>query len=255
MMNLTRCSRTTLALALVVALLGATGTAAALSITASNAPADAHVGAEINTTVTIDDAYTDESSWTLIGETELQNVSWTVEEYDQGDRISQDSYGGDSFDQHVSSDPKGDELRVSIRGDVPEVPSYNYTNPEKENVTVVAIKQTTGNNTGTLQTYSVHAYTNDSRQARQAIDDAISSIDAAGGSPMQNDDIKSAISFYNGGQFQDAIRVANNAQKHAQSSQQTQTFIFGGIGVVVLALLVGGVWYWRNQQDDYDKLR
>ena len=31
--------------------------------------------------------------------------------------------------------------------------------------------------------------------------------------------------------------------------------LYGGVGLVALVLVVGGVLWYRSQQDDYDKLR
>jgi hypothetical protein len=242
---------------LAVVLLGAVGTAAALSISASDVPEEAEVGSEVESRFTIDDAYTENSQWTLRLETELQNVSWVVEEYDQGDRVNQWTGGGQTFEQDLSSNPTGDEIRIQVRGDVPGVDSYNYSAPE--NFTVVALRSQTGDNVQTLETYEVHHFTTDSKEARGEIDSAEQAIENAGGNADAREDLRSAVSFYNSGQFEEAVREANNAEDkatQAQQSQQTnQMLIFGGLGVALLAIVVGGVWYWRNQQDDYDKLR
>jgi flagellar basal body-associated protein FliL len=258
MMSWIRSSERTVALALLgVVLIGAVGTAAALTISASDVPEEAEVGSEVESRFAIDDAFTENAQYTLRLETELENVSWRVEKYDQGSRVQQYTGGGQTFEQQVTSDPKGDEIRIQIRGDVPGVGSYNYSSPE--NFTVVAIRSQTGDNTQTLETYEVHHFTEDSKNAREEIDSAEGAIEAAGGNPDAREDLRSAISFYNSGQFEEAVREADNAESKAnkaQQSQQTnQMLLFGGLGVVLLAVVVGGVWYWRNQQDDYDKLR
>lgn len=258
MMSWIRSSERTVALALLgLVLLGAVGTAAALTVSASDVPEEAEVGSEVESRFTVDDAFTENSQYTLRLETELRNVSWRVEEYDQGDRVEQWTGGGQTFEQEISSDPTGDEIRIQVRGDVPSIDSYNYSAPE--NFTVVAIRTQTGDNVQTLETYEVHHFTEDSQNARDEIDSAEEAIEAAGGNPDAREDLRSAISFYNSGQFEEAVREANNAESkanQAQQSQQTnQMLLFGGLGVVLLAVVVGGVWYWRNQQDDYDKLR
>jgi hypothetical protein len=257
MMNWIRSSRGTIAVALFVVLLGAIGTATALTVTADDPAREAQVGTEINTTITVDDAFTENSQWTVGAETELRNVSWQLEEYDQGSRVEQWSdLGGQSISQDVSSDPSGDELRIQIRGEVPAVPEYNYSNPSAENVTFVEVTSTSGDNTQTLETYSVHVYTNQSKNAREAIDAAVAASDSAGNPDGVESTIDNAISSYNSGNFENAIDLANEAEQKATSSQQTsQLMLFGAVAIVAIALIGGGVWYWRNQQDDYDKLR
>lgn len=257
-MNLIRSSNSTVVLALLAALLvGTAGTAMALSISAENVPDEAEVGSEVNATITVDDAYTDNAEWTLETETELTNVSWTVEEFDQGSRVNQWNGGGQTFSQNLSSDPSGDEVQITIRGTVPSI--NNYTYEPKENFTFVAIKRTTGDNTETLKTYSVHHFTNDSKTARKKIDAAQSAINNTGGDSEAEADLEQAISAYDSANFDNAISIAEDAKSKAQQKQQsqqtTQLLLFGGIGVVVIVLVGGGVWYYRKQQDNYDKLR
>ncbi|WP_246983704.1 hypothetical protein [Halorientalis marina] len=257
-MSWIRSSERTVALALVgVLLLGAVGTAAALTITASDVPEESEVGNEVQSRFTIDDAFTENSQYTLRLETELNNVSWTVEKYDQGSRVEQWQGGGQEFQQQVSSDPTGDEIRIQIVGDTPGIDEYNYSNPE--NFTVVAIRSQTGDNVQTLKTYEVHHFTEQSQAARDAIDEAQQAIDEAGGDSEAESELDQAISAYDSGNFGNAESIANDARDTAnqkeQSQQTTQMLLFAGLGVLVLALVVGGVWYYRNQQDDYDKLR
>jgi hypothetical protein len=258
MMSWIRSSERTVAVALVgVLLLGAVGTAAALTITASDVPEESEVGNEVQSRFTIDDAFTENSQYTLRLETELENVSWTVEKYDQGSRVQQWQGGGQEFEQQVSSDPRGDEIRIQVVGDTPGIGEFNYSNPE--NFTVVAIRSQTGDNVQTLETYEVHHFTEQSQAARDAIDQAQQAIDDAGGDSEAETELEQAISAYDSGNFGNAESIANDAREIAnqreQSQQTTQLLMFGGLGVVLLALVVGGVWYYRNQQDDYDKLR
>jgi cobalamin biosynthesis Mg chelatase CobN len=242
-----------------VVLLGAVGTAAALTISASDVPDEAEVGSEVESRFTIDDAFTENSEYTLVLETEMRNVSWVVEKYDQNDRVDGARYsgGGQNFEQQVTSNPTGDEIRIQVRGDVPSIEEYQYEN--RENFTVVAIKARTGDNTQTLETYSVYHFTEESKNARDAISSAEGAIETAGGNQQAERSLQQAISAYENGNFENAISNAEDAERAAnqaqQSQQTTQMLLFGGLGVVLLAVVVGGVWYWRNQQDDYDKLR
>lgn len=258
MMNLIRSSNRVLAITFVVVLLGAAGTAAALSVTASNVPEETPVGSETNASITIEDPFTDTpNEWTLEGETQLENVSWTVTVLDQGQQLSQETYGQQSFSQELAREGGGDQIEIEIAGDVPAVEEHSYDPPE--NYTLAELRSVQGNNTQELTTYSVHHYTNESQSARQEIDAASAAIEDAGGTEDANRSLEQAISAYDNGNFENAISNAKDAQSAAeqaeQSQEQTQMLLYAGVGVVVLLVVIGGVWYWRNQQDDYDKLR
>jgi hypothetical protein len=259
MMSWIRSSETAVALCCLALLVGAAGTAAAISLSTSDAPNDARVGEEVNATMTVEDPFTDApSEWTLRGETELRNVSWTVTVYDQGQQVSQETYGGQSFEQGLARSAGGDEVRIELRGETPRVNNFSY-DPE-ETFVFAELTQQTGNNTQALgESVIVHHYTNKSQSAREEIERANDAIEQAGGNQQAQRSLQQAISAYNNGNFNNAISNAQDAKRaanQAQQSQQTTTLLlYGAVGVVALLIVIGGVWYYRQQQDDYDKLR
>jgi len=260
MMNLTRCSKTAAALLCVALLLAASGTAAALSISSDGVPGQTQVGEEVSVTYTIDDPFTDTANqWTLQADTQLENVRWTVTVLRAGTPVQdgETTYGQQSFEQTLNVDNNGDEVQIELVGDAPAVENYTYE--PRQTFIVAGLDQRTGNNTEELVNDTAHHYTSDSQAARQAIDDAQSAIDTAGGHQEAQSTLDDAIAFYNSGNFEQAQDTANRAQNTAQSAQQsaqtTQTILYAVGGLVVLLLIGGGIYYWQSQQgDDYSKL-
>jgi len=261
-MNSTHYSRATVALLCVVGLLAVAGTAGAFTVsTDGSVPNETAVGSEVSVTYVIEDPYDGPpNEYTLEGETELENVSWTVEVLDQGDSVDQATYGNQTFSQPMNrdGDQNGDEVHITLEGTVPAVENYTYE--PRENYTVASLSRVTGSNEEQFRTDSAHHYTEDSREARQAIDDAGTAIEDAGGNSEAENLRGNAISAYENDNFENAISLANQAQNTAEQAQQsqqtTQTLLLAGGALVVLLLLGSGGYYLYSQskEDDYSKL-
>ncbi len=257
-MNSIRCSKGTIALLCVVGLLAFAGTATAFSVAADGVPSEVAVDEEVTVTYTIDDPFTDApNQWTLRGTTELESVSWQVSVFRAGNQISEDTYGSQNISQDLDIDDNGDEVQIELSGTVPSVENYTYA-PE-ERFTVATLSRQTGNNTEEFQNDTAHHFTEDSKEAREAIDAAQASIEAAGGNEEAESLVDSAVSSYENGNFQNAIDLADQARDTAESAQQSQqttrTLLIVGGALVVLLLLAGGGYYLYSQQgDDYSKL-
>lgn len=261
-MNSIPCSRATAALFCLVGLLAVAGTAGAFSVsTDGSVPNETAVGSEVAVTYVIDSPYDGPpNEYTLSGATELENVGWTVEVLDQGDSVYEETYGEQSFNQTMARDGEqnGDEVRITLEGTVPAVENYTYEPTEK--YTVASFSRVTGSNENEFRSDSAHHYTNQSREARDAIDAAGAAIDEAGGNSEADNLRGNAISAYENGNFENAIDLANQAQNTAQQAQQsqqtTQTLLYAAGAVVLLLLLGGGGYYVYSQskEDDYSKL-
>lgn len=258
-MNSNRSSRLATALvATVLALAVATPVVAAVSVSPDGVPDEAEQGTDLEARFTLTELYTDYESWTLEGETDLREVTWTVQQFDQaGNQVSQQSYDGQSFNESVSLDSDASEIRVRVTGTVPEVTEFSY-DPE-ESFTVAAftlVRQ--GGTQQALDGYSTHHFTAESKQARQAIDEAGAAVDGVDNQQARNQ-LNRAIEAYNNGNFDLAIDLAEDAEQTARqaerSRQRTQLALYGGLGVLALVVVFGGVYYWQSQQDTYDKLR
>lgn len=262
MMNSIPCSKRSIVfLLLAVAVVGAVGTAAAVTVTEDDVPNEVEAETGTSVTVTLDEPYEGApSEWTLRAETNLTGErTWQISKRKfGGSGIENESGSGTSIETAVSQSNDDESITLTVTGTMPNRSVYNYE--PQQNLSAITLYRVTDSGETEIGTVHVPYYTEQSKEAREQIDQAKAAIDQAGSvSDSTRSDYQSAIEFYNSGQFQSAIREANSAEQSAkqtkQSQQTTQLLIYGGVGVLALALIGGGVWYWRNQQDDYDKLR
>lgn len=273
---------TTLALLLVLSL-AAVAPAAAINVASQDVPSEAEVGTTVEATFALDTLYQEPNfqSWALQGQTELENVTWVVAyQAPDGSTFANRQYSGQSFSQQGIDADSGSEpfqspvtaIEVTVRGEVPAVEQYTYD--EREQFVVAELSQRGGasGSTNTVDTWGTHHYTTGteaepgSQQAREAIESAESAIveaeNAGADTSGANETVDSAISAYENENFANAVNLANDAEEQADqarqdaesSAQTTQLLMYGGLAVLVLALVGGGYWYYQQQQSDYDKL-
>ncbi|MFB6128246.1 MAG: hypothetical protein ABEJ47_00645 [Halorhabdus sp.] len=257
-MSWIRSSKGITLLAVLVVAFAAVGVVTAASVTAVDAPAEAQVGEEITVSATISDVYETSDQWTLNGTTELQNVTgWEVTKVTPSGAENTTRFSGSkTFSVGISAEENLDHVNVSITGTVPPVETFSYDPPQS----FVAAKfvRVQGNNVNDIETITVHHYTNESQTARNVIDEAWKVVN---GSNSQSawETLNTSIDVFEGENFQEAKDLARNAKQTArnakQSAQTTQLILYGVGALVVIALVGGGIYYWRSQQNDYDKLR
>jgi F0F1-type ATP synthase membrane subunit c/vacuolar-type H+-ATPase subunit K len=256
-MSWTHSSKGTTLLVLLAVALAAVGTATAISVDAETVPDESEVGTDVSAELVIADPFTDADEWTLHGETALEDVSWTVIVLDQGDEVSQQTYGEQSFNQTLTRSGGGDEVVIELAGTAPEVENYTYD--PAQTYTVASLVKIQGSNSEELDSWEAHYYTEESREARQALDAADAAIESVGGNQEAEQLYRNAVSAYEGENFGNAVDLANQAESRAsqaQQSQQTTQYVLIGVGVlVVLALVGGGIYYWKSQQGPSQKLR
>lgn len=250
------------------------GTATAVTVSEKDVQEEAEVGEKITVSYSLNELFKDPpyTQWSLSGETELQNVTWTVVYRDQtGAKIRQNETDG----QNVTAGPlnaSGEvaEVQVLVTGDVPSVEEYTY--PENETFLLARLVQSRGEDgtSATIGEWRAHHYTQKSREAKNKIqeaEEAIQSAEEAGASPSNaQDNLENAITFYEGdstdGDFdnaitnaEDAIDEAESAESNAESTEQRNTMLmYGGIALVVLLIIGGGIYWYRQQQDDYSRM-
>lgn len=262
-MNSTRCSRLVALLAVSLALVAALApAAAAVSVSADGVPESAEVDSKVTASFTLTELYTEYDQWTLQGETNLTQVTWTVTTYDQtGAKLGQETYNQPTFNHSIAASNDVNRVEVEVEGTVPAVETWSYDPAQQVLVASLAQTQQGGTST-TLDSYSTRPFTADSQSARTAIDDAgdtIDDADEAGADTSEAEELlASAVSAYDSGNFDNAERLAGQATEKAEasaSSKQQTSMLLIGAGVLAAVALVGaGVWYWRQSQDSYDKL-
>jgi hypothetical protein len=233
---------------------------AAVSVASEDVPSEAQVGEQVTATVTLEQLYRNPQleEWRLGGETDLQNVTWTVSYIDQtGAKVDQESIDGQNVTSSTIAASDGvSEVEVSVTGTVPAVETYTYE-PEEEFLLLGLSQVRQGGSSSSIESYSAHHYTSESREARNALESAAAALEDASNEDAEAD-FASAVDAYEAGNFDNAVRQAERAEDEAnaaaQSAETTQLVLMGAGVLVVLALLVGGVLYWRSQQDSYDKL-
>lgn len=230
------------------------GGAAAVE-TSSDAPEESEVGADFQATVQVTDLFSDANEWTLHGETNLTNVTWTVTVYDQADtQIRQETYTDATFEEDIDTDGGTNRVEVEVVGTTPEVENFSY-DPQETFTAASFTEVRPGGTEHEIDTYEVHHYTEDSKEARQAIDSARDAVERSGSSEGQQS-LESAISAYENGNFENAIRNAERAEDEASDSQFVQTAALIAAGGIVLLLVAGGGYYaYRSRQESPSRLK
>lgn len=261
-MNSNRSSRAFVLGVAVVALLVAAVAPAAAAVPSvdGSAPETKEVGTTVDRTYTLTNLFEEYNEWTLSGETDLSQVTWTVTVFDNaGQQIAQRTYNNATFEHSLQSSSGAVEVEVRLEATVPDVPEsmWSYDPPQQYTAAEFAQTQQGGAST-TLTSYATRPYTEKSEAARTQIEEAQGTIDDAGGVSSAQASLDNAISAYENENFDLALELANEAESKAesamQSSQTTQLLIYAGVGLVVLALVAGGVVYYLRNRETRDKL-
>jgi len=257
--NWNRCFRLLVAL-LVVASLAVP--ALAVETTEQTIPEEAEVGTTVEASVELTELYDEFEQWQLAGETELTNVTWTVTYYDQTDaRIGQESFDGQEFSGATVSVANGtDRVVVQVRGTAPAVDRDEFSyDPPQRFLLMDVDQERSGGTSNDLGSWETHHFTADSDAARDAIDEAAAAVAEAGEPRAASTSLQSAIDAYEAGNFDNAETNAERALTEAEQAQSTQQrnqlLLYGAVGLVAVGLVGGGIYYYRSQQDDYDRLR
>ncbi len=220
-------------------------------------PESAMQGDEVTATFTLNQTalYDRYNEWTLRGETELTNVTWTVVGESVDGNINVDETypkqgnDGTSFEHSIDSEQAVAQIEVTVRGTVPVVTEFNYS--PAQTLMIADFTQVRGSNTRPLGTFTTRPYTNESDVARNTIERAQEAVNGSNNADAR-DTLGDAISFYNGGQFDEAIdaaeRAENTAKQSRQQSQFVQTALYAIVALVGIGGIAGGVWWYRKNQ-------
>ena len=253
-MSWIRSSKTVAAVALLAIALLAAGTVTAIEFDGES-PESTQVGEEVSMEVQITEPFADPlpSQWTLEGDTELNNADWTIVARDNTDDIVARS---DTNELQLNADDSVVSVTVEIRGEVPDGIEFDYENPDAENYKVVELLRQTDAGTERVADEAIweaHRYTGESQEARTAIDDAAEAVEQANSG---GDELDNAINAYNNANFDLATSLAEDAQSTAEGQEQTtQILLIGGALVVLVALVGGGAYVYKQRQKNTNKLR
>jgi len=229
------------------------GSAAAVESTAQDLPEESEVGTDFEATFEVTELFDEFEEWTLAAQTELDNSTWTIRQFNQaGDQISRtDTDGGAAFDS-IDIDDGARTVEVRVTGTTPEIEGLSYEPPDR----FVAANFTLERDGGTeraIGEHESHHYTEESREARLAIDSASETVGDSGDARSSLD---SAISAYESGNFENAITLAERAEGEASQSQFIRNAALGVGAVIVLAVLLGGgYWVYKSRQKGPSRLK
>ena len=234
------------------------GSGVAATVDADGAPEEAEVNDSVTVEFTLTDLYEGDTprEWTLVATTELDDADWTIRRFDGGgDQVGTSTeVANATAEQPVSADENVARVEVTLRGTVPDIEEYSYENPE-EFTLVEFVEQRPGGGEASLETYNTHHYTEQSRSAREAIDEAQAAIDSArdaGGDVSDAEEsLGTAISLYNSGtEFGEAESLAERAQNEAadaESGAEFRSLLLWGVGALLVVAVIAGAVYWYKQ--------
>lgn len=249
-MSWIRCSKIVVAAVLIAVALSAVGVVAAVTFDDSGVPEAVEVGEDVTVNVTTDDPFDGkESTWTIEGTSDLDDADVTI----IAETVGGDTMTGDGEDGlEISADDGVNHVTVEVSGTVPDIEEYDYENPDTENIMLLEVGDADG---PVIDTWHVHRYTQDSQEARQAIDDARDVVDDANDDDA-SDRLDEAIVHYNNAEFDRATSAAQDAEDEAESGGELVEILMILAGVLlILGIAGGGFYYWRQQQQNTTKLQ
>jgi len=231
------------------------GSAAAVQSSPTDLPEESEVGTDFEATFELTELFEEFGEWTLSAETELENSTWTIRQYDQaGSEIQREDIDGQNATQAVDIDDGTARVDVRVTGTTPEVEAWSYDPPDSF-VVANFTQEREGGSDRDIDTHRSHHYTTESKDAREAIDRAQESVEGSG-SDSARSSLNSAISAYESGNFENAIDLAERAEDEASQSQLIRNALIGVAVVIVLALLIGvGYRVYKSRQKGPGRLR
>jgi hypothetical protein len=231
------------------------GPAAAVQSQPDDLPEESEVGTDFEATFEITELFDEFESWTLSGETELENATWTIRQYDQaGGEISREDVDGATVSAPVDIEDGAATIEVRITGTTPEIEQLSYEPPERF-VVANFTQEREGGTAEEIASHEAHHYTQESREARRTIDSASEAVEGSGSGDAQ-DSLDSAVSAYENGNFENAIDLAERAEGEASQSQLIRNVAIGVGAVIVVAVLAfGGYRVYKSRQQDTSRLR
>jgi len=230
------------------------GSVAAVESTPQELPEESEVGTDFEATFEVTELFDEFESWTLVANTELDNATWTIRQFDQaGSQTDRQDVDGATATEAIDIDDGTATVEVRVTGTTPELGELSYEPPDR----FLAANFTLERDGGTerlIAEHESHHYTQESREARQAIDSASAAVGDSSGDARSS--LDTAISAYENGNFENAITNAERAEGEAEQSQTIRTALLGvGVVIVLAVLLGGGYWVYKSRQQGPSRLK
>jgi len=178
---------------------------------------------------------------------ELDDVRKVFTDDDGSDIVAVDDVTVDIEDGTAS-------VEIRVTGTTPAIEQLSYQPPDR----LVAANFTLEREGGAseeIASHESHHYTQESREARQAIDSASAAVEGSGSGDAQ-DSLDSAVSAYENGNFENAVDLAERAESEASQSQLIRNAAIGvGAVVIVLVVAFGGYRIYKSRKQDTSRLR
>lgn len=231
------------------------GAAAAVESTPEELSDESEVDSEFEADFELTELFSEFEEWTLRGETNVTDVTWTVTQFDQADsQVRQASHDGQTFEEDIDIDDGTNRVEVRITGTTPEVENWSYDPPETFTAANFTLTRAGGTERA-IDSYAAHHYTEESKEARNALDSARDAVEASGDSDAEST-FEDAVAFYNAGEFESATNTAERAEDQAtQAATMRSALLVGAAAVVVLLLLGGGYYLYKSRQQGPARLR
>ena len=230
------------------------GSVAAVESSPQELPEESEVGTEFEATFEVTDLFDEFERWTLVANTGLDNATWTIRQYNQaGSQITREDTDGSTASEAVDIDDGTATVEVRVTGTTPELGELSYEPPDRFLAANVTLERD-GGTERVIGEHESHHYTQESREARQAIDSASDAVGDSDGDARSS--LDSAISAYESGNFENAISLAERAEGEATQSQTIRTALLGvGVVIVLAILLGGGYWVYKSRQQGPSRLK
>ncbi|TKR28073.1 hypothetical protein [Natronomonas salsuginis] len=231
------------------------GPAAAVQSEPTDLPEESEVGSDFEATFEVTELFDEFERWTLVSSTELENATWTIRQYNQADdELSREDIDGQNATQSVDIDDGTARIEVRVTGTTPEIENFSYDPPDRFTAAAFTLERE-GGTEQPVDSHESHHFTQESDDARNAIDNARDAVEGSGSDEAQSS-LDSSISAYESGNFENAINNAERAQGEASQSQLVRNALLGLGAVIVLALLLGGgYWVYKSRQQGPSRLR
>lgn len=214
------------------------GSVSAVSVNESTATSEAEVGSTVVANYTLEELYTNYTPWTLEGDTGLEpkTGTWTVITFNaDGEQIDQHRYNSSSFAHEIAKSDGVNRVTVRVEGTVPADIQWSYK--PAQSLSLVSFEQSVGGERKSLYTDDIQPYHQRSRSARTALDEAKNAIEDLYTRGIEKNETAlresnwtqakvmwtDAETSFNAGNFENAEKIASQAEAVAESVEITTT--------------------------------